>query len=130
MERHLDRWLYRISSNGRQRQDSPAFAATGTVIGSNIQSSAITGVANLDATNSFVKGTFYGKDAAALGGLTVIKTTSGQHSDLFVTCRANPHADQARNELNKLRHQVVIGRGVFGLHAFSFGVVAAGPGGR
>ncbi|MGE6212347.1 transferrin-binding protein-like solute binding protein [Comamonas aquatica] len=66
---------------------TPAFSANGTVSGSNIQSTAITGVTNLDTANSFVKGSFYGTGAAALGGLTVIKTDTAQHSDLFVTCK-------------------------------------------
>lgn len=78
------------SAMGGSAVSTPAFNATGTVTGSNIQSTAITGVANLDAANSFVKGTFYGNGAAALGGLTVIKTNTAQHSDLFVTCKNLP----------------------------------------
>lgn len=67
---------------------TPSFTATGTVTGAKIQSTAITGVANLDAAASFVKGTFYGNNAAVVGGLTVIKTNASQASDLFVVCKS------------------------------------------
>lgn len=68
-------------------RNTPSFTANGTITGSSIQSTAINGVANLDAANSFVKGKFYGTGAAAVGGLTVIKTDAAQTSDLFVACK-------------------------------------------
>jgi hypothetical protein len=66
---------------------TPAFTANGTISGSSINSTAINGVAGLDAASSFVKGKFYGNGAAAVGGLTVIKTNTTQSSDLFVACK-------------------------------------------
>lgn len=68
-------------------RNTPAFNAAGTVTGAKIQSTSITGVTGLDAAASFVKGTFYGNGGAVLGGLTVIKTSSAQTSDLFVACK-------------------------------------------
>lgn len=73
---------------GSSATNTPAFTANGTISGSSINSTAINGVANLDAANSFVKGKFYGNGAATVGGLTVIKTDTAQSSDLFVACKA------------------------------------------
>lgn len=67
---------------------TPSFGASGTVSGAKIESTVITGVTNLDAAASFVKGTFYGNNAAVVGGLTVIKTDTIEASDLFVACKA------------------------------------------
>jgi len=66
---------------------TPSFSAAGTISGAKIESTSITGVANLDAAASFVKGTFYGNNAAVVGGLTVIKTDTINASDLFVVCK-------------------------------------------
>ena len=66
---------------------TPSFSAAGTISGAKIESNSITGVTNLDAAASFVKGTFYGNNGAVVGGLTVIKTDTINASDLFVACK-------------------------------------------
>lgn len=73
---------------GGSARTTPSFNAAGTISGAKIESTSITGVANLDAAASFVKGTFYGNNASVVGGLTVIKTDTIEASDLFVVCKA------------------------------------------
>lgn len=64
------------------------FNASGGITGSNIQS---TSVSALDGPASgMVKGTFYGSQAAALGGVVDVTKAGGRYVDIFLTTKNVP----------------------------------------
>ncbi|HEX5392148.1 MAG TPA: transferrin-binding protein-like solute binding protein [Rhodocyclaceae bacterium] len=67
-----------------------SFTAAGTVSGANIRSTSIasSSISGLDAAASSVKATFYGQGAAALGGVSVIKSSAGTERSLFMACKS------------------------------------------
>jgi hypothetical protein len=67
----------------------PAWGASGTINGANIQSTALTGA----ATAGTVQGTFYGPSAQNLAGISDVMLQKGdntiRHTDLFVTTQTS-----------------------------------------